>query len=123
MKKRILALVLIVALSTALFAVFTGCGNKDSASESGSTAKQTYTVTFNSDGGTAVASATVTDGEKVSKPTNPTKNSLQQNYEFTGWFNGDDEWNFDTDTVTENITLTAKWKLSEDYTKGYAPEN
>lgn len=120
MKKRILALVLILALSAALFAVFTGCGNSDS---SGSTEKQTYTVTFNSDGGTTVASATVTDGEKVNKPTDPTKNTLEKNYEFTGWFNGENEWNFDTDAVTENITLTAKWKLTEEYTKGYAPEN
>ena len=120
MKKRMLALFFAVALCVSVFAAFTGCGKQDSASES---TKQSYTVTFNSDGGTSVADVTVEEGEKVSKPNDPTKNTLESNYEFSGWFYGDREWNFETDEVNENVTLTAKWKLSEEYTKGYEPED
>lgn len=70
----------------------------------------TYTVTFNSDGGTAVSSATVTEGGKVAKPTDPIKAAdAEYTYTFAGWYNGETAWNFDTDTVTANVTLTAKW--------------
>ena len=31
-------------------------------------------------------------------------------YSFLGWYNGDVKWNFTTDTVTQNITLIAKWE-------------
>ena len=65
-----------------------------------------YTVTFDADGGSAVASQTVEEGGKVTKPADPTK----AGYTFDGWYNGATEWNFTTDTVTRAITLTAHWK-------------
>lgn len=63
------------------------------------------TVTFDSQGGSAVASATVTKGGKVSEPEAPTK----EGHVFAGWqLNGVD---FDFDSkVNENITLVAVWK-------------
>lgn len=67
-----------------------------------------YTVSYNSNGGTAVASETVTAGEKATQPTPPTK----QGYTFGGWYTSDaltTEWDFSTDTVNSNITLYAKW--------------
>ena len=70
----------------------------------------TYTVTFNSDGGSTVASATVNEGEKVTKPADPVKAAdAEYTYAFAGWYNGETAWNFDTDTVTADVTLTAKW--------------
>ena len=72
----------------------------------------TYTVTFNSDGGSEVAKQTINYGDVASKPQNPAK----LDSEFLGWYNGEKLWNFDTDTVTENITLTAKWKNCTVYT-------
>ena len=67
-----------------------------------------YTVTYNTNGGSAVSSATVSEGNKLTAPEAPTK----AGYTFLGWYkdaaftNG---WNFDADTVTGNTTLYAKW--------------
>ena len=68
-----------------------------------------YTVTFNSNGGSAVASAEVEQNKKVSAPANPTK----EGYTFVGWFSDEaltKAWKFDSDVVTANTTLYAKWE-------------
>ncbi|MCD7768733.1 MAG: InlB B-repeat-containing protein [Oscillospiraceae bacterium] len=66
----------------------------------------TYTVTFDSDGGSEVASQTVTSGGTADEPTAPTKTD----YTFEGWYTEDGEaYDFAT-LVTENITIYAKWK-------------
>ncbi len=64
-----------------------------------------FTVTFDSDGGSAVPAQTVYRGRRAQEPTAPEK----AGYTFAGWYNGDTAWTFDTDTVTADITLTAKW--------------
>ena len=62
-----------------------------------------YTVTFDSNGGTAVKSQVVEDNDKAIKPVDPTK----EGYTFLGWFiNGDEKWVFGGYVVTQNITLT-----------------
>ncbi len=67
-----------------------------------------YNVYFNADGGTPVpASQRVKEGDKVTKPADPTK----PGYDFIGWYNGDKLWNFDTDKVTAETTLIAKYKV------------
>ncbi len=68
-------------------------------------AVQKFTVTFDSDGGSAVAAVTVKSGEKAAKPADPAKDG----YTFKGWLLGDAEYNFDA-PVTGNITLKAKWE-------------
>jgi|GEM_PF-2689693 len=69
-----------------------------------------YTVTFNSDGGSAVDSQTIAYGSKITKPTEPTKEGTDQyRYLFDGWYNGDTKWNFENDTITGNVTLKAHW--------------
>ena len=67
--------------------------------------KPTYTVTFSTNG--AETKQTVAEGEKVSKPTDPTKTG----YTFDGWYKDDTKFDFET-TVTANLTLTAKWTLT-----------
>ena len=68
--------------------------------------KQKFTVTFNSDGGTAVASQQVEEGKKIVRPTDPTK----QYYDFDGWYHTSGEkWSFIGYVVTEDITLVAHW--------------
>lgn len=62
------------------------------------------TVTFNSDGGTAVDSQTFDVNGKANKPADPTKADSS----FVGWFLGESAYNFDA-AVTGDITLTAKW--------------
>jgi uncharacterized repeat protein (TIGR02543 family) len=64
-----------------------------------------YTVTFESDGGSAVASQVVASGDTFSAPDQPTRSG----YRFAGWYHGDTAWNFGTNTVVEDLTLTAHW--------------
>lgn|GEM_PF-2732553 len=67
-----------------------------------------YTVTFNSNGGTSVASQTVKDGRTVTKPADPTRTG----YTFSGWYSDQKRttaWDFDKDTVSGDMTLYAKW--------------
>ena len=68
-----------------------------------------YTVTFDSNGGTAVASQTVVSGGKATVPTAPTKAAdANYTYAFNGWTLNDADYDFAT-PVTGNITLKAKW--------------
>jgi len=72
--------------------------------------EQEYTVTFNSNGGSAVGSQTILAGHKVTRPTDPTKAS----HNFLGWYKEStltNLWDFNTDVVTSNTTLYAKWQL------------
>ena len=79
----------------------------------------THTVTFNSQGGTAVAAQTVglKYGQtivKANEPTVPTRTY----YVFGGWYkesNCTNAWDFDNDAVTEDITLYAKWTPDPDH--------
>ena len=73
--------------------------------------KDKYTVTFDSDGGSEVKSQEVSDGKKANEPDAPTKTG----YTFGGWFVKTTEWNFLAYTVTENVTLKAKW-IANEYT-------
>ena len=63
-----------------------------------------YTVTFDSAGGSAVESQTVTEGKTVAKPNDP----IRDGYDFDGWYLGNDVYDF-TSLVTGDITLTARW--------------
>ena len=64
----------------------------------------TYTVTFDSNGGTAVAAQTVAEGKTATKPADPTR----KGYRFAGWYVGNTAYNFAT-PVKANTTVTAKW--------------
>ncbi|MCL1873256.1 MAG: S-layer homology domain-containing protein, partial [Clostridiales bacterium] len=71
-----------------------------------------YIVTFNSNGGSAVTSKTVTENTKVAKPADPTKEDLF----FAGWYTDaalTTAYNFDA-LVTKSFTLYAKWTDEED---------
>ena len=72
-----------------------------------------YTVTFESNGGSAVESKTTTNG-KITAPNNPNRN----NYNFEGWYKDVDltiPFDFNS-TITSNITLYAKWLHIDDVT-------
>ena len=66
---------------------------------------KTFTVTFNTDGGSEVAAQTVEDGKTDTKPDDPTK----ERFNFEGWFNGESLYDF-ASPVTADLTLTAKWE-------------
>jgi uncharacterized repeat protein (TIGR02543 family) len=68
----------------------------------------TFTVTFNSMGGSVVNPQTVAPGGKATQPPSPTR----INYNFAGWYSDascTNVWNFASDIVTGNIALYAKW--------------
>ena len=77
--------------------------------DSSTPVKQTFTVTFNTDGGSSVSDQTVEKGNKVVKPANPTK----EGYTFDCWTVGLLEFNFNT-AINQNITLTARWTRNAD---------
>ncbi len=66
-----------------------------------------YTVTFQSEGGSEVASQ-IRANTPADQPADPTK----EGYTFIGWYNGESEWNFETPVATD-LTLTAKWQLNQ----------
>ncbi|SFZ74737.1 LPXTG-motif cell wall anchor domain-containing protein/Listeria/Bacterioides repeat-containing protein [Lactococcus chungangensis CAU 28 = DSM 22330] len=90
----------------------------------GKTTPKTYTVTFESNGGSDVPSATVNHGDTVSKPSDPAKDDATPNvtaagdasahdFILKGWYTDEaltTPFDFDT-PITADITLYAKWGL------------
>ena len=74
-------------------------------------AKKNFTVNFYSNGGTAVASQTVEEGKKATKPTDPTRTGSVNTYTFAGWYTDVALTQaFSSDTApTGDVTLYAKW--------------
>ena len=90
--KKIVLTVLVAAL---LLLTFVGCAPK------------TFTVTFDTDGGSTVAAQTVKEGEKATRPANPTKTD----FEFDNWYTaktGGEVFDFDKE-VTGDVTVYARW--------------
>ena len=71
----------------------------------------TFTVTFNTDGTSSIASQTVKEGEKAVKPADP----LKSGYKFEGWYSDSSfTTKFDFKTpITFDITLYAKFTASQ----------
>lgn len=70
-------------------------------------AEVTYTVTFETNGGSAVSTQTVLTGQKATEPETPTR----EGYQFAGWYSDSGlttSYDFDH-SVTGNVTLYAKW--------------
>jgi exo-1,4-beta-D-glucosaminidase len=78
------------------------------------------TVTFESNGGSAVEAISVEPGSTITKPTNPTRSG----YTFVAWYADEaltTAWVFATDTVDANITLYAKWDVQDGSGGGSGP--
>ncbi len=70
-----------------------------------------YTVSFVTNGGSAVPDKTVDYDTKIGEPITTKPGNV-----FKGWFRDPGfttQWNFSTDTVTDNITLYAKWEATK----------
>ncbi|TVP93808.1 MAG: hypothetical protein EA374_08400 [Acholeplasmatales bacterium] len=94
---------MIVFLFAFMVMGFAACGEKDADPE-------VYTVTFDTSGGTEIASQTVASGALVSEPAAP----VREGFIFTGiWNDSDTPWDFATDVVTADVTLVAHW-IGED---------
>ena len=66
---------------------------------------KTFTVTFDSNGGSKVGEKIVSEGTKVVKPNNPTK----KDFVFVEWQLNGKTYNFNN-VITEDITLKALWE-------------
>jgi len=107
MKKTIIFAGVIIAV------LFAGCipfeGNLDEVREKANGGGKRYTVTFESDGGSAVKDQKVKEGGTVKKPQDPTKSG----WFFVNWFSDqtlETKYNFNA-PVTSDITLYADWVL------------
>ena len=70
-------------------------------------------VHFESNGGSPVDNQTAQYGEKLTKPEDPKRDG----YTFDAWYKDLDrteKWDFDTDTVSGNMTLFAGWAVKTD---------
>ena len=99
--------------------VIGGGGSSSGGSSGGGGGSVTrYTVTFDTDGGSAVASVTVKRGDKLTRPADPTRTG----YTFGGWYTDEActiAWDFENDTVKEATTLYAKWVKEEKSEYGF----
>ena len=104
MKREVLNYLVITAMVAV--AALTSCNEHDEYPTE-------FTVTFETgDDENSVASQKVKEGEKVIKPNDLTR----RGYTFVAWFKEaewNNEWKFDIDVVTADVTLYAKW-ISDD---------
>ena len=75
-----------------------------------------YKVTLDTNGGSFVNPPTILDNGKIPLPDTPTRN----HYTFMGWYTTPDciegtKWDFNSDVVTSDITLYAKWTSEASY--------
>ena len=85
-----------------------GTSLKDNGKILLSEANNYYTVTFDSNGGSAVTAQSIEAGQKAPKPTDPTKDG----YDFKGWTLSGSAYDFNT-AVNGNITLVATWEQKQ----------
>ena len=112
MKKKLLLVFL--SLLAAMCLCFAACSPKEETPAE----PELYTVTFVTNGGSAIPEQGVYEGNKITKPGDPTRGG----YTFVAWYKEEgliNEWEFETDVVTGNTTLYAKWEFapatSDDY--------
>ena len=91
-----------------------GSGNKEPLTPDSPNSSVYYTVSFDSLGGTATESQRVEAGKTAEKPNDPVKSAeARKEYAFIGWYSGEELWNFENTAVTEDLTLTARYKITE----------
>ncbi len=90
------------------FTIDTNTDPDDNSSNGDDPNSKNITISFNSNGGSAIASISVTKGEIFTAPNVPTK----EGYTFVGWYVDSaltEQWDFSVDSATTSITLYAKW--------------
>lgn len=96
-------LLLLVCLGVLLFSFVSCSCNKEEVP-----APKTVTVSFETYIDTKIPKQQVQLGSIIIEPTVEMKRA---GYHFLGWYNGQREWNFKKDTVSQDITLAAKWDM------------
>ncbi len=89
-KKKLVILILTLLIIPIIFFLTKGSNEKQ------------VTVTFDTDGGTNIASVNIKKGEKITLPEEPYK----EGYDFYQWLVDDKEFNFD-EKIKNDITIKA----------------
>ena len=71
-------------------------------------ATEVYTVKFNTGYSATVPDQKVFEGKKVERP-----QLDRTGYSLDGWFNNGEEWRFNSDVVSNNMTLVAEWTAKQ----------
>ena len=83
-----------------------------------STIQNSFTITFDSDGGRKVQNQVKQENELLEEPDLVYKIVYNDGeYELEGWYFGEIKWDFDTMTVEGDMVLKARWNKVEDYPK------
>lgn len=104
-KKKLVILILTLLIIPIIFFLTKGSNEKQ------------VTVTFDTDGGTNIASVNIKKGEKITLPEEPYK----EGYDFYQWLVDDKEFNFD-EKIKNDITIKATQKAKENPTHPDATE-
>lgn len=112
--KKINVLLLLVAVASCLFFSLSACdGNEVPPDEPQEQPEFTYyTVTFDSQGGSAVPAQRVLAGNPLQTPAAPSK----EGFDFVGWYIASDpaeRWDFVNGRVNGDMTLYAQWTQAE----------
>ncbi len=67
--------------------------------------KESYLIKFDTLCEQTIENQVVKDGKTISLVSSPTK----KGYTFEGWYYGDTKWDFEKNTVSSSMTLSAKW--------------
>ena len=106
MTKRLLSFLLVVALLFSCCCLLLVACKKD---------KDTFTVSFDVGSEARAAGVSNPESKKVSKGDKVVQPTVDawDGHTLNGWYKGSTQWNFSDDTVTNDITLTASWKVVE----------
>ena len=102
--KKIMKVASVFLIAAMLFCFF-GCPNANTPETP--TNPVSYTVTFETNGGSAITAQSIENGHLATRPTDPT----QTDYVFAGWYTDSaftSAFSFDMPIVAE-ITLYARW--------------
>lgn len=94
---------LIFLVTCILLLIFTlaSCNNDEQPAPS----TEYFTVNFNSNGGSPLDAIKVQKNSKITQLITPTRDG----YIFDGWTRGGKKWDVNSEKVTEDLTLEAKW--------------
>ncbi len=117
-KKSILGVLLAVVM---LFGVFAGCNPSNNG---GPAAATEHTVTFDVGSEAQAAGVRTPEPQVVQNGSTAVQPTIDawEGHTLIGWYKGNKEWDFSSDTVTEDITLKAQWNTSVSSDKAEAYE-
>ena len=101
MKKRVTVIIALLACLVLAVCIFAACNDGGSTTNRGAF----FTVTFDTQGGSAVDPVQVRRGGVLEQPEDPDR----PGYIFTGWYLGEGKYDFGS-RVSQDITLTAHWQ-------------